>query len=644
MSSRRAPRSWPRHLPYLILLVIGTAFFIGQSLPHHRALGTGYDLGIYNQVVWNLAHGRSFATTLVYETGGWYDHFEPVLALLAPLYWLFPDVRVLLVVQSVALGLGSLPIYLFAYRQLVHRASVLLPFLLAAAYLAFPPLHHANLNDFHEVALIPPLLGFALYGLLRGLRRTTFIFLILCLLVKEDFGITALAFGLYILVLKPRGFRRADGALWSALVITWILLVLWVLYPAVTHGMPYPFVERRYPWLGNTPQEALNTLLLRPWVVLPHLLEQPKLLFVLRLLGPLLFIPLLGWPVIALALPVLIYLMLSDYQPQWSVSSYYNPPLVPFLFFATIVAIQNVQRWGARFGLRAQPVANLLVAAIVVGVGIAYLRGAPGPGGGAFDRATFSPDARTQAAHAIMARVPPDASLSTEWPLIPHLSQRQAIYTLLARPSKPPQYLLEELRPISEGAPVFPFAAADGWPPVYHEYSPTVTIEPFRLSTLARSLTLEPLAEPQPSPQPLSLAAYAWLDGAAVATPPTVPPGAAARLMLAWHRTGTLDRRYVFFVHVLDPAQIDPNTGAPRIITQSGHEAGDGRFPTTFWETWTNPRIVLDPQVLEVPLDTPPGQYEVWAGVYDKETLQRLEIGGPGQTLRQVGTLEVSAP
>ena len=62
--------------------------------------------GIYDQVVWNLSHGRLFQTTLVYETAGTYDHFEPVLVLIAPIYWLFSDVRVLLVIQSLALALG----------------------------------------------------------------------------------------------------------------------------------------------------------------------------------------------------------------------------------------------------------------------------------------------------------------------------------------------------------------------------------------------------------------------------------------------------------------------------------------------------------------------------------------------------------
>ncbi len=179
--------TWRRHLPYLLLLIAGTAFLLVLSLLQHRALRTGYDLGIYDQVVWNLSHGRIWETTLVYETSGYYDHFEPVLALIAPLYWLWSDVRVLLIVQALALGLGSLPIYLYAYVRLMDlrlsfgrrgpaASSALLATGIAAVYLAFPALHHANLNDFHEIALMPPVLGFTLYGLLRGQRRVFYTF------------------------------------------------------------------------------------------------------------------------------------------------------------------------------------------------------------------------------------------------------------------------------------------------------------------------------------------------------------------------------------------------------------------------------------------------------------------------------------
>jgi uncharacterized membrane protein len=633
-----------RHLPYLILLVVGTAFLIAEALLNHRALGTGYDLGIYDQVVWNMARGRPFATTLVYETNGYYDHFEPVLALISPLYWLWSDVRVLLVLQAIALAVGSLPIYLYARRRLGEFGPdfALLALLPAAAYLAYPPLHSANLNDFHEVALLPALIGFALYGLLTGRRRLMFLSLGLCLLVKEDLTVTLLIFSLYILLLKPAGFRRRDGIAMAAIALVWGLLILNVLYPAMTHGMPYPFVERRYSWLGDSPASALRNLVARPEVAVAHIFQPPKQVFLMRLFAPLLFLPVLGWPVISLSLPILAYLMMSDYQPQWSVESYYNPPLLAFLFFAMISAVMWLGRQAARLGLSARSVVAALLIGVTVAVGYSYYAVAPGPGSRPFQAHGFAVTSRVEAARELLAQVPTTASVSTVWPLVPHLSQRERIYTLLERPVQPPEYMLVEESSGTEGAPLYPYAAPPGSPPVYHEYQPVAARGPFRLLAHKRAVQMVLAAEPRPRPVPLNLAAYAWLDGPDPKEAPAVRPGEATHLLLAWRRTGTLDRRYAMFVHVLPSCGPEAANGLPQIIAQSGHEPGDGRWPTTFWETWTGPRIVLDEQQIEIPVEAEAGTYCAWAGVFDKETGQRLEVGGPGQTLALVGPVTVA--
>ncbi|HEX8681494.1 MAG TPA: DUF2079 domain-containing protein [Ardenticatenaceae bacterium] len=637
-----AARRWQRHLPYLVLLALGTTFLVVLSLLNHRALNTGYDLGIYDQTIWNLSQGRIWQTTLVYETAGYYDHFEPILVLFVPLYWLWPDVRVLLIAQAVALGLGSLPIYLYAYRRLgtATRASVPIALAIAAAYLAYPALHHANLNDFHEVALLPPLLGFALYGLLTGQRRVMFIFLGLCLLVKEDVAVTALAFGVYIMLLKPHGFRRRDGLFVAAFAVTWALLVLYLFYPALTRGLPYPFVSRRYSWLGDSPADAARVLLTQPWVLLPHLLQGPKLQFLMRLFAPLLFLPLLGWPVIGLALPVLGYLMLSSYEPQWSVQSYYNPPLLPVLFFALVTVFYRVQqRVPARHSNR---VLAGLAASVLLSVGVAYVLDAPGPGSRQFHAPRFQISEEDEAAYQLMAKVPDEASLGSLWWLIPHLTHRRQIDVVLDRPEQPPDYLLIEERPGVQSAPIYPYAAPPG-PLLFHEYGPVDAAGPYRMLQLQRSLPLVPLDEPEPAPTPLSLAAYLWPDSPNPAEPPTVTPGQEVRLVLAWRRTGTLDRHYVFFVHVLDPRALN-ESGQPTLVTQNDHEPGNARFPTNQWETWTNPEIVLDEQRIYIPAELAPGSYDLYAGAYEQQTMERVELGGPGQSLVPLGQIQVVAP
>ena len=68
----------------------------------------------------------------------------------------------------------------------------------------------------------------------------------------------------------------------------------------------------------------------------------------------------------------------------------------------------------------------------------------------------------------------------------------------------------------------------------------------------------------------------------------------------------------------------------------------EGKFPTTLWETWTRPSIVLDEQRLTIPADLPPGRYYVWAGAYDTESGERIQLGGTGKTMRLVSPLVVN--
>ncbi len=113
--------------------------------------------------------------------------------------------------------------------------------------------------------------------------------------------------------------------------------------------------------------------------------------------------------------------------------------------------------------------------------------------------------------------MPPDASLSSIWPPIPHLSHRQRIYTILARPQQPTDYILADNQPTAQSAPLYPFAAPPGEPPVYHEYAPIASADTYQLQALQRSVTLIPMAEPEPQSKPLSLAAFGWLDNPDVA-------------------------------------------------------------------------------------------------------------------------------
>ena len=90
----------------------------------HRAFWTGrFDVGNLVQAVWSTAHGDVLSVTgltgrQISRLGA---HFDPIVVLFAPLWWVWPDASMLLVAQALAVATGAIPVYLLARRHLRLR-------------------------------------------------------------------------------------------------------------------------------------------------------------------------------------------------------------------------------------------------------------------------------------------------------------------------------------------------------------------------------------------------------------------------------------------------------------------------------------------------------------------------------------------
>jgi 4-amino-4-deoxy-L-arabinose transferase-like glycosyltransferase len=94
--------------------------------------------------------------------------------------------------------------------------------------------------------------------------------------------------------------------------------------------------------------------------------------------------------------------------------------------------------------------------------------------------------------------------------------------------------------------------------------------------------------------------------------------GAPAQLTLFWKPLQSMDD-YKVFVHLRD------RTG--RTVAQADHIPSEAlvALPTS---TWREGEIVPDVSYLQVPADTPPGEYQLLVGMYNPDTLERLPVEG----------------
>ena len=83
--------------------------------------------------------------------------------------------------------------------------------------------------------------------------------------------------------------------------------------------------------------------------------------------------------------------------------------------------------------------------------------------------------------------------------------------------------------------------------------------------------------------------------------------------VLNWTSDGEVDGDYTVFCHLID--------AAGGIVAQVDEKPLAGRRPTT---TWREGEMIEDDHRIEVPEDLQPGRYRVLAGLYDRETMERL--------------------
>src|SRR6185436_10132334 len=144
-ASDDSKRSWQTAALVFFMLLWG-GLLLWSLLAQHRAFNSnGWDLGWFDQIVWNTAHGRPFENSFA-PWGFLGEHIEPVLLLFAAAYRVEADPEILLSTQVIVSVSAALPLYLAA-RSLLNSAGAAL--LLAAAFLIAPQFNNAVLFDFH---------------------------------------------------------------------------------------------------------------------------------------------------------------------------------------------------------------------------------------------------------------------------------------------------------------------------------------------------------------------------------------------------------------------------------------------------------------------------------------------------------------
>ena len=154
-------------------------------LRHNHFQSGGFDLGLYDQAVWKFGHWLGAYNT-VKQRIIFGDHLFLTLPFFGLLYYLWDDVRLLLIVQAGTIAFSAIPIFLIAKHRLVSKIAALC---VAVVYSLFYGIQYGVYFDFHPIIIGVAILSWFAYF---WESKKTFLFwitLVIVLATQENMGI-----------------------------------------------------------------------------------------------------------------------------------------------------------------------------------------------------------------------------------------------------------------------------------------------------------------------------------------------------------------------------------------------------------------------------------------------------------------------
>jgi len=279
-----------------------------------------YDLGIMNQTVYNTARGHFLEMSnaeLQKNLSRLAIHFDPILAFIAPFYWIWPGPEVLLIVQTLILASGAWAIFLIAKTLLKNKPMSLF---FSIFYLLFFQLERANLYDFHGVTLATGFLLWMIYFSLKKNWLATFIFIFLSLLTKEHVGLVVFLYGVYLFFVQK---DKKQGFLISFIGGLFFIAVTFLVIPFFRGGNHFAltyYSNLKYISLLEI-KDYLKRLLLPN---LPYMIFSPVELLI--------------------SLPEILINSISSSTNMRSFYFHYSSLVIPFIFFSTIKGAAKLEK------------------------------------------------------------------------------------------------------------------------------------------------------------------------------------------------------------------------------------------------------------------------------------------------------------
>ena len=334
-----------------VLTTLAAGWWFSQSVEFYQNFLLGYnDFGHFLQRVANTAAGRGMLLESPVLPMFW-DHFNPGLLIMVPLWKLYPSVNLVFALQAGSLAVCSLLIYAIS-RRLGHPKLAAVAF--GGAWLVQPSVGQMNLAytyGWHPITFAIPLLLSAILCLLTKKRVVALLCTLLALSMEEGvFVIVALVAAvcgaiplmdrLYFKRTSVEHAEEPSGLIEALPRITWFVVavasVLGFVLVYKFSGLA-EFQTGRFVALGNSPIEILLSPVIRPAAFWGQVLKLENVAFLLLLWLPCGLPALLrGWRYLLPTLLPLGVLIVWDHAPAHNLAFQYPSTLLPLFWLASL--------------------------------------------------------------------------------------------------------------------------------------------------------------------------------------------------------------------------------------------------------------------------------------------------------------------
>jgi uncharacterized membrane protein len=385
-----------------LFVFYSVAMSVISILKHYSFQTHAFDLAIFDQAIWSTVHGKFLYSSFKEGICLLGDHMSPILILFVPIYWIWEDVRVLLISQALISAACLFPLVLIAQEQL---GKGLAPLVFAVAFFFYQPLRHSIRSDFHPEIWANLLSFLAFYFMLKKKDLLFFITLLFLVACKENMYGISFIFGIFLVFKR----RIKMGTALIVLSVLFFYLTTRFLMPQLAGGKGYFYgANYNYLFTGN-------------WGDHPPLIVQPLdlLEYLYKIFIPLGGLSFLHPPTLLLTVPILFQNILSRNPYMHSIAFQYTSGLTPFVFISAIYGLDVLMKYVNKKGFQKRWVGLPFTAVVLLSLALAGR-----PERQYFFNYKTDLNQHKKAVRSLLKQIPNRFSIVANERLAPHLSHR----------------------------------------------------------------------------------------------------------------------------------------------------------------------------------------------------------------------------